>query len=118
MVHICSVLCYRLLGSHAGDYQLSITNSDGEALKGSPFAIRVQAGLVSAVHSSMQMVHGESIVAGTEAQLKLSPCDQYGNKVLFCTTTAKSSFCGTQYAAAMHPNEFMKTPESDVLQLR
>ena len=74
-------VCYRLAGTVAGDYRLSVTNSQGDTLKGSPFAIPLQASLISATHSSLELLHETSIVAGSEAQLKLAAFDQYGNQV-------------------------------------
>lgn len=68
----------------AGEYGLSVTNPHGDVLMGSPFAISIQPGPISAKHSCLELLHESSIVAGSEAQLKLSACDQHGNQVRQC----------------------------------
>ena len=73
--------CFRLLGTIAGDYGLSITNSQGDALRGSPFAICARPGLISAAHSSFELLPSTTSVAGSEVQLKLNASDLFGNQV-------------------------------------
>lgn len=68
----------------AGEYGLSVTNPQGDLLMGSPFAISIRPGPISAKHSSLKLLHETSIVAGSEAQLKLTACDQHGNQVRQC----------------------------------
>ena len=80
-------LCCRLLGKTAGEYDLSVTNSHGDTLKGSPFAISLQPGPVSPAHSSLELLPSTSIVAGSETQLKLNACDLFGNKVRLCNSS-------------------------------
>ena len=78
------VVCCRLLGKVAGEYDLSVTNSHGDALKGSPFAISVQPGSISPAHSSLELLPSTSNPAGAETQLKLNACDLFGNQVSLC----------------------------------
>ena len=71
----------RLLGTTAGEYRLAVASSQGEPIASSPFPITVRANTFSAAHSSIEMPHGDSIVAGQQAQLQLVARDVYGNEV-------------------------------------
>lgn len=84
MLHAVLCLC-RLQGTTAGEYKLSVANSHGDALKGSPFAISLQHGLISPTHSSLQLLPSTSIVAGSEIQLELNARDRWGNQVRPCS---------------------------------
>ena len=75
---------HRLLGAIAGNYSLSVANKVGDNLKGSPFAIAVQPGPISAAHCSVQLLQSGSILAGTELQLKLNAVDMFANQVGKC----------------------------------
>lgn len=84
MYHHLKVPDHRLQGAAAGEYSLSVTNTVEDTLKGSPFAITVQPGPVSAAHSSIELLQGGSIVAGAELQLMLYAADMFGNQVGRC----------------------------------
>ena len=71
---------YRLRALTAGKYILSLTNSHGEAVKGTPLDIKVQPSVVSATRSSAELLQN-SIMAGAKAELELTPRDMYGNEV-------------------------------------
>ena len=73
---------HRLQSSIAGHYLVSVADSAGEAVPGSPFGITVRARKAFAAHSSLKMLHSTALTACQELKLQVAAADMYGNQVM------------------------------------
>lgn len=65
----------------AGAYSVAVTGAANNlACRGSPFSVRVEAGAVEGGRCLVQMQGGDSVRAGSQANLLVHLLDKFGNR--------------------------------------